>query len=93
MIENSPDTITRYGRDLRRIYANPAFCASVGRSLGESLGKRPSEIPGGANALTLREEDKRRPAIFKRKKRAIRVEMDQQGWTGTMRSYPPDTRD
>ncbi|SAL67622.1 PAS/PAC sensor-containing diguanylate cyclase/phosphodiesterase [Caballeronia udeis] len=52
LIENSPDTITRYGRDLRRIYANPAFCASVGRSLGESLGKRPSEIPGGANALT-----------------------------------------
>ncbi|QIE25926.1 EAL domain protein (plasmid) [Caballeronia sp. SBC1] len=51
LIENSPDTITRYDRDVRRIYANPAFCASVGRSLGESLGKRPSEIPGGANAL------------------------------------------
>src|SRR5476651_2267757 len=51
LIENSPDTITRYDRDLHRIYANPAFCASVGRSLGESLGKRPSEIPGGTNAL------------------------------------------
>ncbi len=51
LIENSPDTITRYGRDLRRTYANPAFCASAGCSLDESLGKRPSEIPGGANAL------------------------------------------
>lgn len=51
LIENSPDTITRYDRKLRRIYANPAFCASAGRSLGESLGKRPSEVPGGANAL------------------------------------------
>jgi len=51
LIENSPDTITRYDRNLRRIYANPAFCASAGRSLGEALGKRPSEIPGGANAL------------------------------------------
>src|SRR6201999_731045 len=50
LIENSPDTITRYDRNLRRIYANPAFCASAGRSLGEALGKRPSEIPGGANA-------------------------------------------
>jgi diguanylate cyclase (GGDEF)-like protein/PAS domain S-box-containing protein len=51
LIENSPDTITRYDRNLRRIYANPAFCASAGRSLGEALGKRPSEIPGGPNAL------------------------------------------
>ena len=51
LIENSPDTITRYDRDLHRIYANPAFCTSAGCSLGESLGKRPSEIPGGANAL------------------------------------------
>ncbi|MGF6854401.1 bifunctional diguanylate cyclase/phosphodiesterase [Paraburkholderia sp. CI3] len=51
LIENSPDTITRYDRELRRTYANPAFCVSAARSLRESLGKRPSEIPGGANAL------------------------------------------
>ncbi|MBN3752428.1 EAL domain-containing protein [Paraburkholderia sp. Tr-20389] len=51
LIENSPDTITRYDRDLRRTYANPAFCTSAGRTLSEALGKRPSEIPGGANAL------------------------------------------
>ncbi|MGT2491943.1 HAMP domain-containing protein [Cupriavidus basilensis] len=30
LIENSPDTITRYDRDLRRTYANPAFCARQG---------------------------------------------------------------
>ncbi|RKT22251.1 diguanylate cyclase/phosphodiesterase [Paraburkholderia sp. RAU2J] len=51
LIENSPDTITRYDRELRRTYANPAFCVSAGRSLRDSLGKRPSEIPGGANAF------------------------------------------
>jgi diguanylate cyclase (GGDEF)-like protein/PAS domain S-box-containing protein len=51
LIENSPDTIARYDRDLRRIYANPAFCASTGSQLSEALGKRPSELPGGSNAL------------------------------------------
>ncbi|MFM0726793.1 EAL domain-containing protein [Paraburkholderia strydomiana] len=51
LIENSPDTITRYDRQLRRTYANPAFCTSAGRSLDGVLGKRPSEVPGGANAL------------------------------------------
>jgi len=50
LIENSPDTIARYDRELRRIYANPAFCTSVGCSLAEALGKRPSELPGGPNA-------------------------------------------
>ncbi|MGT2506092.1 EAL domain-containing protein [Cupriavidus basilensis] len=56
LIENSPDTITRYDRNLRRTYANPAFCASAGCTLGESLGKRPSEVPGGANALIYEEK-------------------------------------
>ncbi|QGZ65194.1 bifunctional diguanylate cyclase/phosphodiesterase [Paraburkholderia acidisoli] len=51
LIDNSPDTITRYDRDLRRTYANPAFCASAGCELAASLGKRPSELPGGPNAL------------------------------------------
>ncbi|MGF6771691.1 diguanylate cyclase (GGDEF)-like protein/PAS domain S-box-containing protein [Paraburkholderia sp. GAS199] len=51
LIENSPDTITRYDREMRRTYANPAFCTSAGFSLAESLGKRPSEVPGGSNAL------------------------------------------
>ncbi|HVE05952.1 MAG TPA: EAL domain-containing protein [Paraburkholderia sp.] len=51
LIENSPDTITRYDRDVRRIYANPAFCTAAGLSLVEVLGKQPSEIPGGPGAL------------------------------------------
>ncbi|CAG9268891.1 Diguanylate cyclase/phosphodiesterase [Paraburkholderia unamae] len=51
LIENSPDTITRYDRDLRRTYANPAFCASAGCHAADALGKRPSELPGGPNAL------------------------------------------
>ncbi|MCO5400623.1 EAL domain-containing protein [Ralstonia soli] len=50
LIENSPDTIARYDRAFRRIYANPAFCTALGCSLAEALGKRPSELPGGANA-------------------------------------------
>lgn len=50
LIENSPDTITRYDADLRRTYANPAFCAASGHTLAESIGKRPSEVPGGENA-------------------------------------------
>ncbi|SAK80444.1 diguanylate cyclase/phosphodiesterase with PAS/PAC sensor(s) [Caballeronia hypogeia] len=51
LIENSPDTITRYDRSLHRIYANRAFCEWTGRGLGELIGKRPSEMPGGPNAL------------------------------------------
>jgi diguanylate cyclase (GGDEF)-like protein/PAS domain S-box-containing protein len=51
LTENSPDTITRYDRNMRRIFANPAFCAWAGYSLAESLGKRPSEVPGGPNGL------------------------------------------
>ncbi|TKC90301.1 EAL domain-containing protein [Trinickia terrae] len=51
LIENSPDTIARYDRESRRIYANPAFCALAKCSLAEALGKRPSELPGGPNAL------------------------------------------
>jgi diguanylate cyclase (GGDEF)-like protein/PAS domain S-box-containing protein len=51
LIENSPDTIARYDRSYRRIYANPAFCALAGCGLAEVLGKRPSELPGGPNAL------------------------------------------
>ncbi|MFD1560118.1 EAL domain-containing protein [Paraburkholderia silviterrae] len=61
LIENSPDTITRYDRELRRIYANPAFCATSGSTLAQALGKRPSEYPGGPNAL--RYEEKIREVI------------------------------
>ena len=52
LIENSPDSIARYDRECRRIYANPAFLAMTGFSLDELLGKRPSENPSGVNAET-----------------------------------------
>ena len=51
LIENSPDTVARYDRDLRRTFANLAFCRLAGCSLPEAIGKRPSEVPGGAGAL------------------------------------------
>lgn len=39
LVENSPEVIIRYGRDLRRIFSNPAFDRLVGALPGESRGK------------------------------------------------------
>lgn len=50
LIENSPDNITRYGRDGRRIFVNPAFGTMVEGGMDALLGKKPSEFPGGANS-------------------------------------------
>lgn len=50
LIENTPDTISRYDRNLRRIYVNPAFGAMVGGGKEILLGKTPSEFPGGQGA-------------------------------------------
>lgn len=50
LIDNSPDTISRYDPQLRRTFANPAFCALAGCRLADLLGKRPSEVPGGDTA-------------------------------------------
>lgn len=61
LIENSPDTIARYNLDLERIYANPAYCDSAGFSLAQLLRTRPSQVPGGPNALVI--ENKIREAI------------------------------
>ena len=66
LIENSPDTVARYDRALRRTYANPAFCSLAGRSLEEVLGKRPSEIPGGASALAYEKKISETIALGKR---------------------------
>ncbi len=49
LIANSPDSIVRYDRECRRIYANPAFCA-VSHDDAAPLGKKPTEYPGGPNA-------------------------------------------
>lgn len=61
LIENTPDTIARYNSDCRRIYVNPAFCHLAGYDSQELLGKRPSEVPGGANSMQY--EDKIREVL------------------------------
>ena len=50
LIENSPDNITRYDRDVRRVFVNPAFGTMVEGGMNALLGKKPSEFPGGANS-------------------------------------------
>ena len=50
LIENSPDNISRYSRDVRRVFVNPAFGSMVEGGTEALLGKRPSESPGGVNA-------------------------------------------
>lgn len=49
LIENSPDTVARYNRDLIRIYVNPAFDSLSYGGARSLLGTRPSEYPGGPN--------------------------------------------
>lgn len=51
LVENTPDTIARYDRDCRRIYANPKMLSDLGASLDEALYKMPSELPGGESAF------------------------------------------
>lgn len=51
LVEHSPDTVARYGRDLRRLYVNPTFVAFAPGGMDEVLGKKPSEFPGGPNAV------------------------------------------
>lgn len=50
LVENTPDTIARYDRDCRRIYANPKMLAVLGSPKEDALYKTPSEFPGGESA-------------------------------------------
>ncbi len=50
LIENSPDTISRYDTGCRRLYVNPAFSALAEGGDAALLGKTPKEMPGGPNA-------------------------------------------
>lgn len=56
LVENSPDIIVRYGRDLRRQYVNPAFAAMIEGGRAALLGRTPAEYPAHSVA-----------AIFERK--------------------------
>ena len=50
LAENSLDTIARYDRDCRRVYANPKLIKDMGGDLARILGSTPSQFPGGGNA-------------------------------------------
>lgn len=45
LVESSPDFITRYDRDARLVYANPAFLKQVGEPFEVLNGRVPSQIP------------------------------------------------
>jgi len=49
LIENSPDSIVRYDKDICRTYVNPAFCALADRGISELIGSKPSENRGVSN--------------------------------------------
>jgi diguanylate cyclase (GGDEF)-like protein/PAS domain S-box-containing protein len=51
LVENSPDTIARYDRDCRLVYANPKLAADMGGDPGWILGTIPAQFPDGASAL------------------------------------------
>ena len=56
LIENSPDTIARYDRNLIRTYVNPAFDSLSYGGAGSLLGTRPSEYPGGPSFQNYEEQ-------------------------------------
>ncbi|WP_343676606.1 bifunctional diguanylate cyclase/phosphodiesterase [Paraburkholderia heleia] len=51
LVENSPDTVARYGKDCRRIYVNPTFASLSVGGADALLGKAPSEFPGGPDTV------------------------------------------
>jgi diguanylate cyclase (GGDEF)-like protein/PAS domain S-box-containing protein len=56
LVEHSPDTITRYDRDCRRIYANPRMQADAGVPLEALLNRTPAELPGGEQSIVYQEK-------------------------------------
>ncbi|WP_158568931.1 MULTISPECIES: PAS domain S-box protein [unclassified Duganella] len=50
LAENSPDTIARYDRDCRRLYANQKLITQMEKGRGQILGTTPIEYPGGTHA-------------------------------------------
>ncbi len=47
LAEHTPDTIVRYDRQCRRVYANPKLVEELGGNLERILHHTPSEYPGG----------------------------------------------
>ena len=50
LVEHSSDWVARHGRDLRRLYVNPAFAQAVPGGREALLGRTPVECPGGRTA-------------------------------------------
>lgn len=51
LVEHSPDTISRYDKEFRRVYVNPTFAALVEGGTAALIGRKPSECPGGPNTI------------------------------------------
>lgn len=51
LVEHLPDTVARYDRNCRRVYANATLVASLGGDLAQILGKTPIETAGGISGL------------------------------------------
>ncbi|SFV08015.1 EAL domain-containing protein [Pseudoduganella namucuonensis] len=47
LVENSPDIVSRYDLDCRRVYTNPRGVTSLGGDVTRILGTTPAELPGG----------------------------------------------
>ena len=47
LVENSPDVISRYDLDCRRVYVNPRGVAALGGNEMRILGTTPAQLPGG----------------------------------------------
>ena len=47
LVENTPDTIVRYDRNCRRLYANPKMIEELGGEAERILNHTPTEFPGG----------------------------------------------
>ncbi|MBC8096957.1 MAG: PAS domain-containing protein [Akkermansiaceae bacterium] len=77
LLENAPDAISRFDRECRLIYVNPASQGLLGKSAGELLGKTPLELyPGKESAGTF--QGKIREVLAT----GISVEFESAGLTG-----------
>ncbi|MDP3744216.1 MAG: PAS domain-containing protein, partial [Methylotenera sp.] len=56
LVEHSPDTINRYDRECRRIYANPSMQTDAGVPMEVLMYKTPEEFPGGEQASAYQNE-------------------------------------
>lgn len=56
LLENTPDTVARYGPDLRRKFVNPAHARFFGKHAEELLERKPSETPGGPDGQAAEEK-------------------------------------